>query len=53
VPTTFPHPSFTLVARISWSHLQQANTSFLPWINAWLPTNFKGNMFILLSYICS
>jgi hypothetical protein len=32
-----------LVARIPWSHLQWASTFFLPWVNAWLPANFRGN----------
>jgi hypothetical protein len=40
-----------LVGRISWAHLQCACASSLSWTNAWLLTNFRGNMFISLSYL--
>jgi hypothetical protein len=42
------HSSFfhSLVARTSWSYLQCASTSSLSQTNAWLSSNFIGNIFI-------
>jgi hypothetical protein len=40
----------SLVARTSWSYLQCASTSSLPWTNAWLSSNFRGNIFISLFF---
>jgi hypothetical protein len=35
-----------LVERTSWSYLRCASTSSLFWTNAWLSSNFRGNILI-------
>jgi hypothetical protein len=43
---------YFLVARIPWSHLQWDSTLFLPWANASLPANFRGNALNFFSQAC-